>query len=368
VLKILHMTTLHPAEDLRILGKECRTLAGDGYDVQLAARVPSEVMIDGISVIPIGPSEVETGLPKLARRLLSAWRAARRAGASLYHLHDPELIPVGLLLKLRGARVVYDAHEDTPLDLQSLGDVHWRARVLARAYRAANRLAGRRFDAIVAATPGVARSFPAEKTIVARNFPLTAEAGAFVGPRHRERRREVIYIGRISQDRGAREMTAAATMAGATLILAGPGRQPFLDAMRQEAGWASVDYRGWLSREEIATALQGARAGLVVLHPRKAYLESLPVKLFEYMAAGIPVIASDFPLWRSIVAGAGCGVLVDPADPAAIATAIERLLGDPDEAEEMGRRGREAVRETYNWERESRQLLERYALLLRDRA
>lgn len=366
-MKILHMTTLHPAEDLRILGKECRTLAGEGYDVELAARVPSDVTIDGISVVPIGPLELRTGLPKLARRLLSAWRAARRARAGLYHLHDPELIPVGLLLKLRGARVVYDAHEDTPLDLQSLGDVPGRARALARAYRVANRLAGKRFDAIVAATPGIARAFPSEKTVVARNFPLTAEAGAFVGPPHRERRREVIYIGRISEDRGVREMTAAATMAGATLILAGPGRQPLLDALRQEGG-PSVDYRGWLSREEIATALQGARAGLVVLHPRKAYLESLPVKLFEYMAAGIPVIASDFPLWRSIVADAGCGLLVDPADPAAIAAAIERLLGDPDEAEEMGRRGREAVRETYNWERESAQLLERYALLLRDRA
>jgi glycosyltransferase involved in cell wall biosynthesis len=367
-MKILHMTTLHPPEDLRILGKECRTLAGQGYDVQLAARVPSETAIDGIAVVPIGPLEVRAGVTKLARRLLSAWRAARRARASLYHLHDPELIPVGLLLKLRGKRVTYDAHEDTPLDLQSLGDVARRARLAARPYKAANWLAGRFFDAIVAATPGVASSFPAKKTIVARNFPLTAEAEAFVGPPHRERPEEVIYIGRISEDRGVREMTEAARMAGATVVLAGPAHEPLLSALHEGEQWPWVDYRGRLSRQEIATALQRARAGLVVLHPRKAYLESLPVKLFEYMAAGIPVIASDFPLWRQIVAGAGCGLLVDPADPDAIASAIESVLADPDAAEEMGRRGREAVRETYNWDTESKQLLDLYARLSRDRA
>ena len=104
--------------------------------------------------------------------------------------------------------------------------------------------------------------------------------------------------------------------------------------------------------------------GLVVLHPTRNYLDALPVKMFEYMAAGLPVIASDFPLWRKIIDGAGCGLLVDPLDPQAIAEAIDWVLAHPEEAEAMGRRGREAVEAIYNWERESETLVNLYKQFL----
>jgi hypothetical protein len=85
--------------------------------------------------------------------------------------------------------------------------------------------------------------------------------------------------------------------------------------------------------------------------------------MFEYMAAGIPVIASDFPLWRSIVMGAGCGLLVNPRDPSSIAKAISYLLTHDAEAEAMGKRGRAAVKLQYNWNTEERKLLNFYASL-----
>jgi glycosyltransferase involved in cell wall biosynthesis len=365
-MKILHMTTLHPAQDVRILLKECRTLARNGYDVALAARVPTKTTVEGVPVVPIGTTEVRTGLPSLARRLFRAWRAARRARARVYHLHDPELIPVGLLLKLGGACVAYDAHENTPLDATSLGDASRQARNVARVWRTAERLAGAGFDAVVAATPDIRRSFPPSKTIVARNYPLADETVAFAGPRQRERPRTVIYLGRISVDRGIRRMLAAAELADVTLVVAGPVQLGLLDELRVDPAWGRVDYRPWLSREEVAAQLRAARAGLLVLEPRKAYLESLPVKLFEYMAAGIPVIASDFLLWREIVAGAECGLLVDPASPQSIASAVEWVLAHPEEADAMGSRGRAAVQERYNWEQESRDLLALYARLSRD--
>jgi glycosyltransferase involved in cell wall biosynthesis len=119
---------------------------------------------------------------------------------------------------------------------------------------------------------------------------------------------------------------------------------------------------GQLSRHAVAEVLGQARVGLAVLLPVPKFVGgALPVKLFEYMAAGIPSVVSDFQLWREIVEGADCGICVDPTDPAAVAAAINRLLDDPEEAERMGRNGRRSVEQRYNWQSERVKLLDLYA-------
>jgi len=129
-------------------------------------------------------------------------------------------------------------------------------------------------------------------------------------------------------------------------------------------GWARVKYLRVLDRSSIANLLSRARLGLLVLQPEPNFWNAMPIKLFEYMAAGIPVIASDFPLWRQIIGEAGCGLLVDPQDPQAIARAMEYLLSHDAEAQAMGRRGRQAACELYNWKSEERILLNFYSELL----
>jgi glycosyltransferase involved in cell wall biosynthesis len=119
-------------------------------------------------------------------------------------------------------------------------------------------------------------------------------------------------------------------------------------------------YLGWLNKERLAEELGQARAGLVLLHPTNNYQVIRPNKLYEYMAAGLPVIASDFPRWREVVEPANCGLLVDPLDTAVIARAVEYLLTHPDEAAAMGERGRKAVMAHYNWQMEHRKLLAGY--------
>ena len=151
---------------------------------------------------------------------------------------------------------------------------------------------------------------------------------------------------------------------GFQLRVAGSTQPSSLHAQMQTLGPRNLRMEGSLDRRGVADLLGAVRLGLVVLHPTPSYVNAVPVKLFEYMSAAIPVVASDFPLWREIVDGAGCGLLVDPTSPHAIAEAINWLLEHPQEAEAMGRRGREAVEQRYNWENESKTLLALYEELL----
>jgi glycosyltransferase involved in cell wall biosynthesis len=107
-------------------------------------------------------------------------------------------------------------------------------------------------------------------------------------------------------------------------------------------------------------------AGLVTLKPLVNYLDSLPVKMFEYMEAGIPVIASNFPYWKSIVEPIDCGICVDPQDPEAIRKAILELVNNPVKAHEMGKKGREAIWTKYNWSIEEQKLLSFYQRMIND--
>jgi glycosyltransferase involved in cell wall biosynthesis len=179
----------------------------------------------------------------------------------------------------------------------------------------------------------------------------------------------VVYIGSITRSRGILELVEGMSLLPSDtplrLKLAGTFSPAELqDDMHTLPGWERVDYLGFLRRGQVTDLLGRVRAGLLVLHPEETYLCSMPIKLFEYMAAEIPVIASDFPLWRQIIEEARCGLLVDPLNPVAIAAAIERLYNHPAEAEQMGKRGRAAVESRYTWAGEERRLKELYESLV----
>ncbi|MEQ9010061.1 MAG: glycosyltransferase family 4 protein [Algiphilus sp.] len=327
------------------------------------------VRTEGISIIDTGRkfSSRQRRATSGAWRMFRAVRAARPAVA---HFHDPELIPVGLALKLFGIKVIYDVHEDVPRQILRK---HWIPALLRRpiAWAASftEWIGARVFDAIVPATPKIAERFPAAKTVVVQNFPILDELVVPDPQPYAARASAFAYVGGITRERGIMEMLHAMKSLpanqGARLELAGAFTPANLEEeARASGGWARVRFHGWADRPTVARLLGGCRAGFILLHPNGRYEDSYPVKMFEYMAAGLPVITSDFPLWRHIVEGAGCGLLVDPLDPQAIADAMQWILDHPAEAEEMGRRGRQAVVEKYNWEAESRKLIALYERLL----
>jgi glycosyltransferase involved in cell wall biosynthesis len=132
------------------------------------------------------------------------------------------------------------------------------------------------------------------------------------------------------------------------------------DKVSRRKGWSKVDYLGYLSRDEVDAVLSRSVAGLVTLYPTASYVEALPVKMFEYMNAGIPVISSDFKILTEIVKNVGCGLCVNPKDPIEIAKAIDCLVENSVEAKEMGLRGKSAIDEVYNWDNEENKLIEFY--------
>jgi glycosyltransferase involved in cell wall biosynthesis len=302
-------------------------------------------------------------------------RAAFAAEADIYHIHDPELLVVGLALRAAGKRVVYDIHEDLPrtMLLKAYVPRILRKPLLWIVERLEN-AAARHMSGLITATPALADRFSSvhRNTVVVNNYVMLDEFIPSTRSEWKNRDSAVAYYGGISDERGIREMVAAMDLLPAALNLKLELGGWFYVKEQQadlvtKSYWKHVNWHGELDRGAIATLLNRVRVGLVVLHPDEAYLTSLPTKLFEYMAAGIPVVASDFPLWRSIVEGAGCGLLVDPLNVQDIADAIEELIRNPDEAESMGQRGRRAAEEQFSWFNEEQVLLSFYSSLLPSR-
>jgi len=370
--KVCIMTSVHPVFDTRIFYKQCKSLAEKGFEVILIAKHHREEVVDGIRIVPF--SEFKNRFSRIFFSSVKMFFLAIRQKTHVYHFHDPELIPVGLLLRILCKKVIYDVHEDYPLDIQSRYWLPlWMRIPVSWLFKQFEQFSARYFNYIVSATPTIAKRFESinGNTVIVHNFSkldelITTEKKI----PWRNRLDAVIYIGGIDISLGIKEMVKAIDLVQkklySQLILAGEFSPKSLKKEIQNLpGWENVEYKGFLSRKKLADILNQIKAGLVLRHPVPHYLTSYPTKLFEYMSAGVPVIAADFPIWRKIIVNARCGLLVDPLDPQAIADSIVYILEHPEEAGEMGKNGRKAVEEKYNWSREEKKLLGLYMDLLR---
>lgn len=367
VTTVVHMTSVHRFTDTRICHRECAGLLRAGYAVVLIASVPpghdEEGLPSGLQLMGVRPARTRLG------RMLTVtpvvfWHAFRTR-AVLYHLHDPELLPFGVLLRLLGRRVVYDVHEDYRAEIVTKEWLpRWARGFVARATMIVESLAAGVFSGIVGATPTITAKFTqARRRVTVCNFPSPEDLPVMAGGEFRRRRKAVIYVGDITAKRGIHEILNALseTQQDCTCILGGRFNPPeLLQQCRAKAAWARVEFKGWLSRAQYAYELATVRGGVILFQRSPNHLNSLPNKLFEYMSAGIPIIASDFPLWRGLIETIGCGVLVDPSNPKAVAAAIDWMISHPEEAQTMGEKGRLAVAREYNWNTQQRELLELY--------
>lgn len=364
--KVCHFSSVHRTNDIRVFTKECKTLADDGYQTVLIA-CHSTVAGGEVTVRNVAD---EGG--RLSRIFLRAYRVYRMAlgeRADIYHFHDPELLPYGLLLKLRTrAKVIYDSHECYPEDLLNKEWLpKWLRYPIARTFEQFENVVTRRLDAVVAATPHIASRFQgiAKRVVTVNNFPR-AEEFAGCDPIGDTKRDGVCYVGAISFIRGIMPFLDAldAVPLEVKVHIAGSfASREVEQAATGHRNWRRVTFYGQVGRQTILEIYGSSFAGIVNFLPAPNHEFSQPNKLFEYMAAGIPVIASNFQLWQDMVLPTNCGFAVDPSSPREIAEAINVLFKKPGLVGEMARSGKEAIRSKFSWDHEAQTLLGLYSQL-----
>lgn len=364
---IVSLSSAHTRYDTRIFYKMCISTANQGFEVVLiVADGKGDELKNNISILDVGASN--SRFDRICNAPKRLFAKAEALKADLYHLHDPELISTGLKLKRMGYRVIFDSHEDVPRQILSKSYLNkpmlW---FVAKTFAAYERWACAKLDGVIAATPSIRDKFlainPMTKDI--NNFPLLDELEQRVS--WADKRAEVCYVGGISKIRGIRELCAAMekVKTNVRLNLAGQFSEAALEqSIQAMVGWHRVNPMGFLNRTGVQKVLGCSMAGLVTFHPLPNHLNAQPNKMFEYMSAGIPVIASDFPLWRKIISESDCGLLVNPLDAGAIAKAIDYVIKNPKEAERMGRNGRKAVETHYNWNQEEKKFMQFYKKIL----
>jgi glycosyltransferase involved in cell wall biosynthesis len=368
-MKVCHVTSVHPTLDVRIFHKECNTLTQAGYDVTLLAQADwKEEIVDGVRVIGLPRITKRYQRPRLWRRIA---KEVKRLKPDIIHFHNPELLLVSPFL--RPAKLIYDCQE---ANAETMLVRRWIPRPLrypvSRLVAFLEPTLARWTDAIVVTEDShVDRFRKGEKPIILLyNYPLLSHFDF----EHCSDGKTVIHVGVLSEGRGSITMIEAMNwvvqrVPGARLLLVGPFDSP---ADEVEVRQLIVDYGlenavevvGWVPFTDLPKWFARADAGLVPWHTEeKLPPQIIPTKMFEYMAARLPVVASNRSTIRRFIHDLDCSLLVEPGDSQGFAEAIVYLLNHPAEAKEMGERGRKAVEKGYRWETEGEKLLALYRQL-----
>ena len=360
------LTTAHTATDIRIFHKEAVTLAAAGFHVEIIGQHQKEEVIGGILIIPIAPAK--NRFSRFCIMPIKMFFAAAKRNADVYHFHDPELVPTGFFLKVFcGKKVIYDSHEDAP---SAVFYRQWLPNffkpLASFAFGFMEKTMARFFDCVIGATPHIAGKFKSRRVETISNYPLLSYFEDIPVKVFREGAGSsfaAIYAGNFEFVRGILQIVDAIGLVdpviNVVLELAGKFTEDdFKNKVISSPGWKRVVLLGWIPLKEAYLAIAKADVALVCFLPTGVNLEAVPNKIFEYMAAGVPLIYSNFPMWRQIADG--CGVAVDPKDSLSIAGAIEYLAKNKDIARQMGEKGKKMVKECYNWDKEGKKLIDIY--------
>lgn len=352
-MKIAHLSVVHTPFDTRIYHKECKSLSNSGHEVFLVIPHDKKEISEGVNIIPL--KQFKKTIYRTYLNLPLVLLKSLKLNADVYHLHDPELIPIGSLLKLFNKIIVYDVHEDyTEMPKRKF------FRTLFGIYE---KFAIRIFDKFIAATPKIGEKFPKDKTITLCNYPILSFIDENIKNSSKisiSNKPVLIYQGGLTRIRGIKQLIEAIGILNNNvhLVLLGKWERGLKEECEAFTGWNSTTDLGFKSLSEVYSYVSSSDIGIVIFLPHPNHNESLPNKPFDYMASSIPFIYSNFDYWESIFSE--CGLSVNPEDPKDIAEKIQTLLENKKLRIRLGKRGRELVENQYNWEIESQKLINLY--------
>jgi glycosyltransferase involved in cell wall biosynthesis len=367
MIKVCYFTS-KPATDIRVYEKECTTLVENGYEVFLVSPNVKNEIKNGVQIIgvPFNSNGVLNRIFKLPKIL---YAKAIDLNADIYHFNDPASLPYVSKLKRKGKKVIFDSFEDHPSLILEHKEIPYLIRILiSKIYALYEFQICKKLDGIVCCYHWTQERLvkACKNSQLVFNFPIIKDL-------QRNRKNEILnnksslcYAGLFSPMWNLDNIISATKkVENITLNLAGHGGDLIIQKLRNTDGWNNVNYLGKINFDQVYDLVYSKS------YIGMALLDYIPLckgnvgnmsnnKLFEYMLADLPVICTDFILWKEVVEKNNCGICVNPRNVTEIAKAIQYLIENPDIAKKMGENGRKIVIEKYNWKEEEKKLLEIY--------
>ncbi|RRB00888.1 glycosyltransferase [Larkinella rosea] len=367
--RILHISTAHPPYDPRIMYKYLPVLA-DEYDVYCAIPNADPNVSPKVHFIKL-PYYKHVILRFFITCPLIVWKTVRLR-PDLIHIYSAEFLPYAYIYRMLGAAVIYEVQENLYKKIHLKR--HNRGWLLKRAFQFFDQKARRDFS-LIFTEHGYLTTYTdlAKPYAIIYNYPLLPFLDSF---RRTYRRAsdpiDFFYIGWLSFERSIVTLLEGMALLKSThpnfkVHLFGHCSFTSQDLEALPAYQLVKDnliFYGYTDQAKAFAKAAKSVAGLALLKPVGDYPESYTTKMFEYMVLGLPVITSNFPLYRAVVEENRCGFCIDPTDPVALVESLRFLIDHPTEAEQMGKRGRKAAETTYNWSSEQPKLLNLYKLSL----
>lgn len=370
-MKICHITTVHPSRyDVRIFEKECTYLVSAGNEVTLIVNdsLPDEnrngVFITSLNSTPRGRIDRATRITGLALK------KALEIDAEVYHLHDPELLRISGKLKSAGKKVIFDCHDFTAVQIMDKSYIPlFLRKPIAKYYRRYECRAINRLDGLVYPCTYAGKDYFADvhiSKVLIGNLPsLESIRKISESVKDCDKTDKAVYVGDISEARGAVQMIKAVALAGRKLVLIGPIAPDLKVQIENMPEYECVEYKGVLRHDETMKEVGKCSVGLALIQycGQYPYTDNLVTKIYEYMAMGLPQVISDFPYYKKQLEKYEFGIAVNPANEVEIATAINKIMENKSISERFISEGKRAVSEEYNWENDAKKLLAFYEKL-----
>ena len=371
MIKVCYFTS-KTSSDIRVFEKECTSLVKAGFQVSLISPNAKNEIKNGVKIIgvPFHKKGLIARLFKLPRLL---YTTALSVNADIYHFNDPASLFYGSLLKRRGKKVIFDSFEDHPsLILEHKFLPFFIRKMISKIYTYFEYYNCKNFDALIFCYHwSQSRLMTAcNNNALIFNFPIINEDHVNNQKIKSELDFSLCYAGLFSDMWNIENiLSALKSLDKIKFNLAGHGSDSIIEKFSKNEGWGKVNYFGKLNHDDVNKLVYSkSSVGM-------ALLDYIPLckgnvgnlsnnKFFEYLLSGLPIICTDFILWKEIIDNNNCGICVNPRSVSSIAEAIKYLVDNPEIAFQMGQNGRKAVIEKYNWTYEEKKLINLYKNIL----